>query len=225
MDKRFILCILVICSLFMSCIWLGQRSFMDYDEATYAQVYHESLVRHDILTFTYLNQPWFKKPPLYFWLMDLSGSLLGEHEFSLRVPSALLLVVTILLVYAIVVTLTEDWKMGILSGVVLLSTAYYVFAGRQVRLDIPVTAGILLSLYGFIKTREHAWWWVLFAVGLAIGVLCKSVIGLLVFGVVLIYSFVYQEYSWLREKWFWLSTVLAFVLIVPWHLYELALFG
>jgi len=224
MNKIF-LTILFLLSLLFSLTNLGKWAFMDYDEAIYAKVYHESLTRNNFFTFTYLNEPWFEKPPLYFWLAKGSATLFGKNEFSLRLPSAMLTTISILLVLLIVLELTKDWTAALLSAAILTTTAYFLFTGRQLRLDIPVTSSILLSIYAFLKGRDKPFWFLIFGMGIACGILFKIVIGLLVYPIITLYALIYREYKWLKNKWFWIGNILALILIVPWHFYQSLLFG
>jgi 4-amino-4-deoxy-L-arabinose transferase-like glycosyltransferase len=69
----------------------------DLDEGFYASVAWEMRQSGDWRTPTFMNQPWFEKPPLLYWLMTLSMRVFGENEFALRLPSALFYALTILL--------------------------------------------------------------------------------------------------------------------------------
>ncbi len=70
----------------------------DLDEGFYASVAWEMRQSGDWRTPTFMNQPWFEKPPLLYWLMTLSMRVFGENEFALRLPSALFYALTILLI-------------------------------------------------------------------------------------------------------------------------------
>jgi 4-amino-4-deoxy-L-arabinose transferase-like glycosyltransferase len=217
--------LLVFAAIFVSFFSLGQKTLMDFDEATYARVIHESLTNKIFLSFTLGGVPWFEKPPFYFWLAGGGATILGENEFAMRLPSAALLVGLVLLVWFIVFELTKNKRSAFLSSAVLLSTAFFVFAGRQVRLDIPVTFAIFFSFYSFIRgIKNPKWFWGLGA-GLAAGILFKSVIGLLPLPIIFIFALIYKEWGWLREKFFWASFAAAFIIIFPWHLYEFIKFG
>lgn len=224
MNKVF-LTILFLLSLLFSLTNLGKWAFIDYDEAIYAKVYHESSIRNNFFTFTYLDKPWFEKPPLYFWLAKGSTMLFGKNEFSLRLPSAILTTISILLIFLIVFELTKDWTAALLSVTILATTAYFLFTGRQLRLDIPVTSSILLSTYAFLKGREKPFWFLIFGLGIACGILFKIVIGLLVYPIIILYTLIYKEYKWLKNKWFWIGNIIVLILIIPWHLYQSLLFG
>lgn len=198
---------------------------MDADEAIYARVFHESLVRGDFASFTMLGQPWFEKPPLFFWLARLSVAAFGETAFALRLVSALSIVACVALVVAIVRRLTKDDAAALVAGATLLFTGLFVFAGRQVRMDVPVTALILLAFYVFLSGQERprrlAW----FGPVVAAGVLCKSVIGLLAYPAILIFSLLRGDWRWLKSKWFWGGHAIGALLVLPWHAYQTARFG
>ncbi|MFA5413166.1 MAG: glycosyltransferase family 39 protein [Patescibacteria group bacterium] len=217
--------ILVFAAIFVSIFSLGQRSLMDFDEATYARVVHESLINKNFLSFTLGGMPWFEKPPFYFWLAGGSAAILGENEFAMRLPSAAFLIGSIILIWFIVFELTKNKRSAFLSSAVLLSTAFFVCAGRQVRLDVPVTFAILFSFYSFIRGLKNPKWFLGLGAGLAAGVLLKSVIGLLLLPIIFIFSLIYGEWKWLKNKFFWASICLSFLLVLPWHLFQTIKFG
>lgn len=224
MNKLYFICLVSI-SLLFSLIQLDHFALMDFDEATYAKVYHEASMHNNFLSFTYLNQQWFEKPPLYFWTIKAVSTFLGENEFSLRLPSSLLTSLSILLVFLITLKITKNQTSAYLSSIILLTTAYFLYSGRQLRLDIPVTATILLSFYFFLKARDNSRWFILFGLSIASSILFKSIIGLLIYPIIILFSFFYHDFTWLKKTWFWVSIVLTFLLILPWHMYETVHFG
>ncbi|MCS6918711.1 MAG: glycosyltransferase family 39 protein, partial [Fimbriimonadales bacterium] len=90
---RWLLWICVLAAL----IDLRAFGLTDLDEGFYASVAWEMRQSGDWRTPTFLNQPWFEKPPLLYWLMTLSMRVFGENEFAVRLPSALFHTLTILL--------------------------------------------------------------------------------------------------------------------------------
>ena len=77
---------------------LGVQSLANWDEAIYGVVTRE-LLAHPGLTLRYGDDLWFEKPPLAFWLMAASSSVLGLTEFAMRLPSALFGIAAIVLQY------------------------------------------------------------------------------------------------------------------------------
>lgn len=203
----------------------NNAALVDYDEATYAKVVHESFLRHDFLSFTKDGKPWFEKPPLYFWLAAGSVSLFGENELALRLPSMLLTVASIILIWLIAIKLTENRTIALFSALILATNPFFIYAGRQVRMDVPVTAALLFSLYAFLQGKKFPIWYIGVGVGIAVGVLFKSVVGFLSLGFLLIYSVLYKEWQWLRSRYFWIGLLLMIIILLPWHIHQTAVFG
>ncbi|MDE2001152.1 MAG: glycosyltransferase family 39 protein [Patescibacteria group bacterium] len=208
-------------------VWhLGSASpFLDYDEATYARVFTEAVHSGNFLSFTYLGNHWFEKPPLYFWLMAGSAKVFGISEFALRFPSALLGILCVLLTAALALRLSKDVRAGALAGLLLAATGEFVYAARQVRMDIPVTAAILAAVYVFVRGWDDDRWYAVIGPLVGLGVLMKSVIGFLAFPIMLIFAAVYRRWKWLKDKYFWLGMAVMALVAAPWHIYESLKFG
>ena len=68
---------------------LGYTTFLDPDEAHYAQLTREMLHSGSWLVPLLDGQPYIDKPVLFHWLQGLSMLAFGETEFAGRLPSAL----------------------------------------------------------------------------------------------------------------------------------------
>ncbi|MDP2709021.1 MAG: glycosyltransferase family 39 protein [bacterium] len=204
---------------------LGQHALIDYDEATYAQVARECLSEGDCRSFTYLGNDWFEKPPLYFWLAAGSIKVFGSNEFAQRLPSALLGLLTVTLVGLLAYELTRNKWVGLAAAAILLLSGEFVFAARQFRMDVPVTFGLLLSVYSFVRGWRDSRWYLGVGLGIGLGVMFKSAIGFLALPLIFIFALSGRRWDWLTSAYFWLSGLLALALILPWHIYESARFG
>lgn len=224
-KKTALLGFLIVLSLFFSLFWLGNGALIDSDEAHYARVFHESFQRGDFLNFTSIGQPWFEKPPLYFWLMSGSVQIFGENEFSMRLPSALMIVFSVLLTWLITLELVGNKAYAFVAGFILLTTGAFLEAGRQVRFDVPVTFAILFSFYSFIRGLKRSKWLLGVGLGIGIGILFKSVIGLLSIPLILIMATLYGKWTWLKSKYLWFGGILSILIAAPWHIYQTIKFG
>lgn len=205
---------------------LGDGAFIDYDEATYAQVIRESENRGDFLSFTYLEEPWFDKPPLYFWLAEGSAKIFGHNEFALRLPAALTGILLVILVWHISFMITGSPFAAFLGGMALATNGAFIDAARQVRFDVPVTLFIMTAIYCFLRSRKGSEVWLIgIGISIGLGVLMKSVIGFLSLPAIAIISLFTREWLWLRSKWLWTGAFASLLIIVPWHAYEMAKFG
>ncbi len=223
--KISLLLFLLLATFFIFLFRLGHFALFDYDEATYARVTQESMQRGDILSFQYFGNNWFEKPPLYFWLAMASVKIFGFNEFALRLPSALSGVLAVLLVWLMTWYLTKRYWTAFFASAILLFTGEFVFASRQFRTDVPVTASILAAVYFFIRGWDERKWYLGFGMVLATGVLFKNIIGFFALPIAFIFCLVYKKWDWLKNSYFWMGTALAVVLVAPWHIYESIKFG
>ncbi|MBV9349371.1 MAG: glycosyltransferase family 39 protein [Patescibacteria group bacterium] len=221
--QRWFFYALLMVGAFLLLFKLGSAPLQDYDEATFAEVTHEA-VGGNILTLTYLGVPYLNKPPLFFWLADLSVRAFGENEFALRFPSAFaglgLIATTIALG-----DLLGGISAGLLAGGILATTAPLIETSRQMRVDPLVTLCIILSTYGFVRGMKDKRWFLLFGVALGCAILAKSVIAVFALFAVCAYAVALKRFDWAKEKFFWLGILLCIAVALPWHLYELMRFG
>jgi 4-amino-4-deoxy-L-arabinose transferase-like glycosyltransferase len=154
-----------------------------------------------------------------------AAKVFPSPELAYRIPSALSGVVGVLLVMLILQHLIKKPQVTFFGGLIFLTSPMFIDAARQVRLDAPVTVMILLAFYCFIRGSEKPIWFLGMGVGVALAILTKSVIGLLAGPLFLIWAIVNWDFKWLKSLYFWLGTILTFLIILPWHLYEHIKFG
>jgi 4-amino-4-deoxy-L-arabinose transferase-like glycosyltransferase len=212
-------------TIFLMLFHLGKRPLWDYDESTYAIITHEELQSGHWFSQTFMGRPFYEKPPLFMWLTGASAGVLGESEFSLRLPSALagiaLVFVTVLLAFE----LSGTMYAGLLAGAILLTTAPLIEVARQVRMDVPVTLFIVLAAYALVRGRTQRQWFLLFGISVALAALTKSIIALFALAAAPVFGAWLQEWRWLRDKYFWMGIGAGVLVALPWHLYELWRFG
>ena len=204
---------------------LGDKPFWDYDEAIYANVVIDTLHSGDLLTLHSGSEPWFEKPPLYFWTSIGFDTVFHHPEFSYRLTAALAAIASIILTMLITYELSGSYVAALISGLILLSTAAFFEAGRELRLDVPATLGSLLSVYCFLRGQKDKRWLIGIGLGFALGFLFKNVIGLFSIFFILSWSLVYWDLRWLKSIYAWIGGVLFLVLFLPWHLYETFQYG
>ncbi len=81
--------------------FLGGVHLFDWDEINFAEISREMLITKEYFR-VYVNfQPFWEKPPLFFWLQSLAMEGFGVGEFAARLPNALCGIATLILVYQI----------------------------------------------------------------------------------------------------------------------------
>lgn len=199
---------------------LGATPLQQHDEGTYAQVVGESLERGDFFTFSLDGVAWFEKPPLYFWLAGAATALTGDPVLGIRLPAAVAGVLLVAAVMLLVYRVSHNPYTAAAAGALLVATQPFVQGAREARLDVLIALSIILALYCVLRR-----WWVWFGVAVALAVLSKSVIAVFAIGAgVLVFAYT-RDLSWLYNKKFWWGMILATAIVLPWHVYETALYG
>lgn len=206
--------------IFLFLFRLGTQAFIDYDEATYAQVTKETVESGQFLPLLLRGEPWVDKPPLYFWLAIVSSKIFGFSEFSLRLPAALSGIVSIFLTFLIAWELTKNRRTALLSAGILITIGIFLEAGRQVRLDVPVTMFLLLGFFAYLKGRENPRWYMLIGIATILGFLSKSVISFLIAPLITLHSILYRQFSWLKNGFFWFGWCAGALILTPWVVTE-----
>lgn len=128
------------------------RPLFPVDETRYAAVAWEMWLRNDFLV-PYLNgEPYSHKPPLLFWLMQLSWRLLGVNDWSLRLISPLFSLATLYLSGAVARTLWPERKqVEALTPLLMLGSFFWMIYSTLTMFDMMLTFFALLGIYSLLK--------------------------------------------------------------------------
>lgn len=223
--EKVLLGILLAAACFLFLFRLGNSALYDYDEAHYARVVKETLASNDLLTFKRFNTEWFEKPPLLLWLTMASVKIFGMNEFAMRLPTALFGVLGIYGTYLLALVLTKNRPSALSAGFILLLSGMFPASGRQLRMDVPAASAIVWAVYSFVKSWEKPKYYLGFWAWTAVGVLLKSVVGLFAWPISFIFSAIYKQWDWLKDRYFYGGILIFLFLAAPWHIYETRKFG
>ena len=138
--------------------FLGNAFLFDWDELNFAEAAREMLASGNFLQVQINFQPFWEKPPLFFWLQALSMALFGVGEFAARLVNALCGVLTLLGVFCIGKSVF-DTRFGLLwAGAFLGSFLPHLFFKSGI-IDPVFNLFIFLGIYFVFKgekTREQA---------------------------------------------------------------------
>ena len=203
---------------------LGHYPLMDVDETRYA-IMSRDLITAGNWDSLFLNyEPFLEKPPLYFWLVAHSINIFGEFsEFAVRAPIALIASVLTFATYFLGKKIISR-KFGMLSSIVLLSSAFFLIFAHVAILDMVLTVFVALSIYsGFLtnfideRYKKYAWWFFYLFAGFAF--LAKGILGLIIPGIVI---FTYNLLTKTLKEMFkpvnlLPGIVIFFLIMMPWH--------
>ena len=187
----------------------------DLDEGFYASVAWAMRQSGDWRTPTFLGEPWFEKPPLLYWLMVGSMRVFSENEFALRLPSALM--------YALTIVLLAWWgnrRLGQGAG----SWAALLFALAPLSLILARLAITDMALAFFLAVGVIALWearglgWSLIGgVALGLAFLTKGPFGLGLVGLLYVWNARTLHARGLRFRWVLFALGVALLTALPWY--------
>jgi 4-amino-4-deoxy-L-arabinose transferase-like glycosyltransferase len=210
----------------MNCFWrLSSSVISDLDEARYGVAASEMLHNHSALVATYAGKPeyWNLKPPLGYWMQELSYKAFGPTVFALRFPAAL----CTLMVIALTMSTCKHWygrRPALLAGL-MLTTCFGLVShhgGRSGDLDSALTLIMLVAVIQVPRLVQSSVARLLWAGMFALGFLLKSFAILPFVAITMLYLLCSGD--WRRTRGFdWLpaiavlsSIVLAWVLARCW---------
>jgi 4-amino-4-deoxy-L-arabinose transferase-like glycosyltransferase len=171
-------------TLLLALAFQGTRGLWGPDEGRYSNIALQMLESGDWVTpRRHPEHTHFAKPPLTYWAIATSVQLFGYHESSLRLPNALALIGTMLLLILLGRRLVPQapWLPGL-----LFATSFVPFAAANlINTDYLLTLFETLAVYGFVRLwqaenpREagigRLWLWI----GFGLAFLTKGPPGLL----------------------------------------------
>jgi len=152
------------------------------DEGRYAEIPREMLARGEWIV-PYLNgQPYLDKPPLMYWLIMASYSVLGVHDWAARLVPAVAIHGGVLLTYLLGRRSLGE-RAACWGALALLLAPGFTSMGRLLLLDGVLTALVLLALlcaFEAARGQVFAWrWWGFAALACGLGVLTKGPVAVL----------------------------------------------
>lgn len=171
-------------------LWCGR-------ETLYAEVARDILLNGHWFAPYFNEEIYYNKPPLFFWLTALASVPAGDVTgFTLRLPSALSALGTVLVVYFLGKRLYNA-RTGLIAGLILASSPGFHKYACVAKLESPLTFFIVSSIaafyIGLTASSDKRWYllWGWFLMGLAM--LTKGLGIVLIVPVILLYLFSRRE--------------------------------
>ena len=211
---------------------LGKVALFDWDEINFAESAREMIATGNYIQVQINFEPFWEKPPLFFWMQVAAMHLLGENETAARLPNAICGIVTLLVLFAIGKKMHNQrmatWWV-FLYAACFLPHLYF----KSGIIDPWFNLFIFLSLYFlacFLSTETAAkqrWLMVLFSSLFAgLGILTKGPVAMLVVVLsYLLFLLLNRGKGWTNFRFYvgWLMGVFAVALL--WFGLEIAQHG
>jgi 4-amino-4-deoxy-L-arabinose transferase-like glycosyltransferase len=223
-TQNQLMVLLVAALIFLGCI-VSPPSLMDDVDSTQAQIARTMLDSGDWVTPRIDGVAYLEKPPLKYWLIAISYTIFGVHDWAARIPIALS---TVLLCW--VTAQFGAWAFGARAGMyagLCLSTCAGLYLFTRVLIsDVMLTLAITLAVWSLVRALDETEprprrWAMLMWASLGTGLLIKGLIAI-VFPVGVGLLFLLFERRLLDRKVWSLLQPLAGVVVLttiaaPWH--------
>src|SRR6266581_1529612 len=221
----YLIVLSIAAAIYLGCL-VSPPSLMDDSDAVLAQAARTMLTSGDWVTARLDGVIYLEKPPLYYWPIMISYKIFGYHDWAARIPIALSSIALCWLTAAF-----GAWAFGKRAGFyagLCMCTCVGLFLFTRILIpDVMLVFTVTLAMWAFLRALDEEephprlWAYVL-AVNLGLGLLLKSLIGVLFpVAAALIYLFLTRQLfsarAWQRLRPF--SGLLIVVLIAaPWHI-------
>ncbi|GBE94645.1 ArnT family glycosyltransferase [Nostoc cycadae] len=220
---------LLLSSLLLWLLCLGNSPLRDWDEGTVAQVAREiwraSFGSLHWLYPTLSGEPYHNKPPLMHLLIAWSYSLGGVNELTTRLPAAVLTALGVPLLYLVGGLLFNDSLSALFAALVYLTTLPVVRHGRLAMLDGTSITFFLLLLFCLLKSRQQKPW--ALGVGFCLGLitLTKGMLVLLLGGIAGLFILVSSQFAVFRNPYLWTGILLGIAPAIAWYIAQWQYYG
>jgi 4-amino-4-deoxy-L-arabinose transferase-like glycosyltransferase len=217
--------VLIAAAVYLGCI-VSPPSLMDDVDAVQAQIARNMLTSGNWVTARLDGVVYLEKSPLVYWLMATAYKVFGVHDWAPRIPIALSCIGLCWLTAAF-----GMWAFGKRAGFyagLCMATCIGLWLFTRILIpDVMLTFTVALAMWAFLRCLEEdephpRAWAAVFAANLGVGLLLKSLIGVLfplaAGGIYLLVTRqLFSARTWKRLHFF--SGLGIIVLIAaPWHI-------
>jgi 4-amino-4-deoxy-L-arabinose transferase-like glycosyltransferase len=198
---------------------------LDDADSVHVEAVREMVLRHDYVTLYADGIRYFDKPPLPYWLGAASARIFGMHDWAIRLPLALSVLLLIVWIYQLANRIYGE-RAGLFSALAFAtSIGPYLFTrffipDVIVALWLTIAVDLVLRMENSVEKYGRAKWWHPVAFGLVCAgcTLTKGLIGVVFpLGILLCYLAVTGKLRMVARLRIVTGAVTYLVAAVPWH--------
>ncbi|MEH1969260.1 ArnT family glycosyltransferase [Nostoc sp.] len=223
-EKEWLFSLLII-SLVLWLIFLGNSPLRDWDEGTYAIVAREIYRTGNWLYPTLQGEPFLLKPPLMQWLIAACYHFGGVQELTTRLPGAVLTALGVPLLYLVGRLAFKQNLPALFAAFVYLTMLPVVRHGRLAMLDGMTISFFLLLLFCLLKARQNRKYTL--GVGFCLGliILTKGTIVLLLGAIACLFLLAVRQLGLLKSPYLWVGILLGNAPAIAWYIAQWQHYG
>ncbi len=216
--------VLFVLFLFAYGLLLGFRPLTIPDETRYGEIPREMLTSEDWVVPRLNGLKYFEKPVFGYWANAVSMITFGENAFALRIPSALSVMISALMIFLLVRRFSRGGPAAFLAPAIFLTCPIVLAIGHINLLDSLLSMLLTGSLVCFFfahmaeNWRRKTLFLALMGIFCGLGFLTKGFLAFAV-PVLTVAPFLVWEGRYkdlLRIPW--IPMITAFVIVLPWSL-------
>ena len=153
--------------------WLGARDLWNPNEPTYGQAVEEMIDAGNWLVPTVGGEAFFEKPILYFWMARVTRAIFGHGEFALRLPIALLSILSAVWTFSLARDLAGR-RRAWWSAAAFASTFVVAQSARMIQMDSLVLVFVLGAMLYLRRAFDGGRGWLAGGLCAGLGMLAKG---------------------------------------------------
>lgn len=180
--------------------FLGRVHLFDWDEINFAESAREMIVTGNYHLVQINFEPFWEKPPFFFWLQVGSMKLFGINEFAARFPNAIFGIVT-LLSFFFIGRKHQSSRFGFIWALAYLGTFLPHLYFKTAIIDPVFNYFIFMGIYFMYRDVVGDKWLnkyfyvILSGTFIGLATLTKGPVGLLVFLLVYFFYFIFKRFK------------------------------
>lgn len=214
--------------------FLGGVHLFDWDEINFAEISREMLLLGDYTRVHVNFEPFFQKPPFFFWLQALAMKVIGVGDYAARLPNALCGILTLPLLFRIGQRI-KDTRFGIIwAGAYFGSLLPFLYFKSGI-IDPWFNLFIFLGLYYFILfywkkdglegkhelSKKSLWYLFIGGFWIGMGILTKGQVAYLIAVLTMGVYWIYQRFRlYISIPQFLFFTVASTLVTLTWYGFE-----
>ncbi len=201
---------------------LGARPVISPDEVRYAEIPREMIATGDWVVPRLNGLRYFEKPVMGYWLNAAAMMLFGENAFAIRLPSALAVGISALMVFFLVRRFAGGYLTGIIAATALFTClevfALGVFCVLDSSLAMFVTVAMVFFFFAHMAERSgrRTLFLAFFGAFCGFAFLTKGFLAFAVPAVTIVPFLIWEGRVKDLFRDFWIAILAAFLVCLPW---------
>ncbi len=192
---------------------------LEPEEARYAEIPRQMLVEGNWVEPTLHGQPYYQKPPLFYWLVMTSYRAFGVYDWAARLVPATCTILTVIVVYFWGLR-TAGPLAGFFGGLMLSLAPRFLYLSGMLVFDSVLCLWVIIALAAAhisMTDRFKLPWWLTSALACGLGILTKGPVALvLIVGPIIVWLLLERRARRPSILAFVLFPLTALIVAAPW---------